>query len=166
MRSTVPESSSLVPARLALASIAGFWALWLVLVTGRSLGMDWPDQGGMLVRRLGIVAVGAGLAWAIHLGLGRLARVRIAWRAAAAVAACVPAALLFAVTSSFVFYRWFPVPSALADLARWEDGAVLRTSIADGFVTWYFFFAAWAAFLLAMGVVAEVRIAERARGDA
>ncbi|PZR89016.1 MAG: sensor histidine kinase [Stutzerimonas stutzeri] len=162
----VMSGAALVPARLALASIASFWAVWLVLVTGRALVMDWPDQGGMLVRRLGMAAVGAALAWVIHLLLMRCACQRLALRATAAFTACIPAALLFAVLNSFVFYRWFPVPSVLPDLARWDEGAVLRTAVADGFVTWYFFFAAWAAFLLALGVVGEVRMAERARGEA
>lgn len=155
-----------VPAHLALASIACFWAVWLALVTGRALVMGWPDQGGMLARRLGMTLVGAGLAWCIHMGLRRTASVRLPIRGAAAFIVCVPAALLFAVLNSYLFYRWLPVPSVLPDLARWEDGAVLRTAIADGFVTWYFFFAAWAVFLLALGVVGEVRAVERQRAAA
>jgi two-component system LytT family sensor kinase len=155
-----------VPARLALASIAGFWAVWLALVTGRALVMGWPDQGGMLLRRLGIMLVGVGLAWTIYSGLQRMAPVRLPVRAAVAFLACAPAALLFATLNSYLFYRWLPVPSVLLDLARWEDGAVLRTAIADGFVTWYFFFAAWAAFLLALSVVGEVRTVERQRASA
>lgn len=155
-----------VSTRLALASIAGFWAVWLALVTGRALVMGWPDQGGMLARRLGMTLVGVGLAWCIHMGLRRMVSVRLPIRAAAAFLACAPAAMLFAALNSFLFYRWLPVPSVLPDLARWEDGAVLRTAIADGFVTWYFFFAAWAAFLLALGVVGEVRAVERQRAAA
>lgn len=155
-----------VPARLALASIAGFWAVWLILVTGRALVMGWPDQGGMLIRRLGMMLVGVALAWCIHIGLRRMMSAPLPIRAAAAFLACAPAALLFAGLNSYLFYRWLPVPSVLPDLARWEDGAVLRTAIADGFVTWYFFFAAWAAFLLALGVVGEVRAVERERAAA
>ena len=33
----VMSGAALVPARLALASIASFWAVWLVLVTGRQI---------------------------------------------------------------------------------------------------------------------------------
>ncbi|KQS03629.1 hypothetical protein ASG11_04675 [Sphingomonas sp. Leaf357] len=155
-----------VSARLALASIVGFWAVWLALVTGRALVMGWPDQGGMLGRRLCMTLVGVGLSWCIHLGLRRMALVRLPIRVAAAFLACAPAAMLFAGLNSYLFYRWLPVPSVLPDLARWEEGAVLRTAIADGFVTWYFFFAAWAAFLLALGVVGEVRAVERQRAAA
>ena len=155
-----------VPTRQALASIAGFWAVWLTLVTGRALAMGWPDQGGMLLRRLGMTLVGVGLAWCIYLGLRRITSARLPIRAAMAFLMCAPAAMLFAALNSYLFYRWLPVPSVLPDLARWEDGAVLRTGIADGFVTWYFFFAAWAAFLLALGVVGEVRTVERQRAAA
>jgi signal transduction histidine kinase len=155
-----------VPARLALASIAGFWAVWLALVTGRALVMGWPDQGGMLLRRLSMTLVCVGLAWCIYLGLRRITSAQLPIRAAAAFLACAPAAILFAGLNSYLFYRWLPVPSVLPDLARWDDGAVLRTAIADGFVTWYFFFAAWAAFLLALSVVGEVRAVERQRAAA
>ena len=155
-----------VSARLAIASIAGFWAVWLALVTGRALVMGWPDQGGMLVRRIGMAMIGVVLAWCIHLLLRSMVSVRMPIRAATAFLACAPAAMLFAGLNSYLFYRWLPVPSVLPDFARWEDGAVLRTAIADGFVTWYFFFAAWAAFLLALGVVGEVRAVERQRGAA
>ncbi len=155
-----------VPARLALVSITGFWAVWLALVTGRAWVMGWPDQGGMLVRRLGMTLIGLGLAWCLHLTLRRTAAALLPIRAAAAFLTCAPAAMLFAALNSYLFYRWLPVPSVLPDLARWEDGAVLRTAIADGFVTWYFFFAAWAAFLLALGVVGEVRAVERQRAAA
>lgn len=161
-----PAIALRVPARLALASIAGFWAVWLALVTGRAAVMGWPDQGGMLVRRLGMALIGAALAWCIHLALRRMAPARLPARVAAAFVACAPAALLFATLNSYLFYRWLPVPSVLPDLARWDDGAVLRTAIADGFVTWYFFFAAWAAFLLALGTVGEVRAVERQRAAA
>jgi two-component system LytT family sensor kinase len=155
-----------VPARLALTSIIGFWAVSLALVTGRALVMGWPDQGGMLVRRLAMAVVGAGLAWCIHLSVRRVAGSRLSVRATAAFLLCAPAAILFATLNSYLFYRWLPVPSVLPDLARWEDSEVLRTAIADGLVTWYFFFAAWVAFLLALGVVGEVRTVGRQRAAA
>lgn len=164
--SAPPAVAVPVPARLALASIVGFWTVWLTLVTARALLMGWPDQGGMLTRRLGMALIGALLAWCIHLGLRRMAAARLPIRSGAAFLVCAPAAMLFATLNSYLFYRWLPVPSVLPDLARWEDSAVLRTAIADGFVTWYFFFAAWAAFLLALGVVGEVRVVERQRGAA
>ena len=152
---------SRVPFRVALLSVLGFWAVWLALVTARAAAMGWPDQGGMLLRRCALVALGIALTLLIHLALDRLTRRSLPIRATAAFLLAVPATILFAVVNTLVFYRWFPVPSVAGDLARWDPQAVIVTAIADGLVTWYFFFAAWAAFYLAIGHVAEVRAAER-----
>ena len=157
---------SRVPFRVALLSVLGFWAVWLVLVTARAATMGWPDQGGMLLRRCALVALGIALTLLIHLALDRLARRSLPIRATAAFLLATPATILFAVANTLVFYRLFPVESVAGDLARWDPQAVIVTAIADGLVTWYFFFAAWAAFYLAIGHVAEVRAAERAAAAA
>ena len=153
---------SRVPLRVALLSVLGFWAVWLALVTARAAAMGWPDQGGMLLRRCALVALGISLTLLIHLALDQVRLRSLAIRATAAFLLAAPATILFAVVNTLVFYRWFPVASVAGDLARWGPGAVIVTAIADGLVTWYFFFAAWAAFYLAIGHVAEVRAAERA----
>lgn len=157
---------SRVPFRVTLLSVLGFWAVWLVLVTARAAAMGWPDQGGMLLRRCALVALGFVLTLLIHAALARLTRRSLRIRATAAFMLAVPATIVFATVNTFVFYRWFPVPSVAGDLARWDPQAVIVTSIADGLVTWYFFFAAWAAFYLAIGHVAEVRAAEHAAAAA
>lgn len=157
---------SRVPFRVALLSVLGFWAVWLALVTARAAAMGWPDQGGMLLRRCALFALGIALTLLIHLALARLTRRSLPIRATAAFLLAVPATILFGVVNTLVFYRWFPVPSVAGDLARWDPQAVIVTAIADGLVTWYFFFAAWAAFYLAIGHVAEVRAAERAAAAA
>lgn len=160
------EVANGVTNREAVVSIAGFWVIWLVLVTARAAAMGWSDQPGMLIRRLCLAVVGIALAWILHLVLTRFTRRRLAARATIAFVLCVPATAAFAVLNTFVFYRWFPVPSVADDLARWDYPSVIRTAIADGIVTWYFFFAAWAAFYLALSHVAEVRAAERATARA
>lgn len=160
------QSTQGVDDRSALASIAGFWAIWLVLVTSRAAAMGWPDQMGMLSRRLCLALVGIALAWLIHRLITWIGQRRLLQRSAIAFLLCVPATTVFAVLNTFVFYRWFPVPSVAGDLARWDPQAVIITAIADGLVTWYFFFAAWAAFYLALGHVGEVRAAERATARA
>lgn len=160
-RTNTIDAGSPSPSRVALMSAAGFWAVWLVLVTARAAAMGWPDQAGMLVRRCALVAVGVTLTLLIHLALTRLKRRSLPARATAAFALAVPATALFAILNTMVFYRWFPVPSVAGDLARWDPDAVIVTAIADGLMTWYFFFAAWAAFYLAVGYVAEVRASER-----
>ena len=157
---------SRVPFRVALLSVLGFWAVWLALVTARAAAMGWPDQGGMLLRRCTLVALGIALTLLIHLALDRLTRRSLRIRATAAFLLAVPSTTLFAVINTLVFYRWFPVASVAGDLARWNPRAVIFTAIADGLVTWYFFFAAWAAFYLAVGHIAEVRAAERAAAAA
>lgn len=154
---------ALVGERAALAGILGFWAVWISLVTARAAAMGWADQSGMFWRRIGMTMVGIALAWAIHRALRLLGPRTIRHRAVAGFLFAVPATVIFAVLNSLIFYRWFPVPSSAADLARWDERAVIVTSIADGLVTWYFFFAAWVAFHLAVGLVAEVRAVERAR---
>ena len=161
-----PPISARVPHRVAIWSVLGFWAVWLVLVTGRAAAMGWPDQGGMLLRRCALVALGITMTLVIHAALDQLGRRSLTIRTTAAFLLAVPATLVFAVVNTLVFYRWFPVLSVAGDLARWNPQAVIVTAIADGLVTWYFFFAAWAAFYLAIGHVAEVRAAERAAASA
>jgi signal transduction histidine kinase len=155
-------SSARLPPRVVLLSIFAFWAVWLALVTARAAAMGWPDQAGMLVRRCALVAVGIVLTLVMHLVLDRFGQRSLRVPTALAFALAMPATGVFAVLNTLVFYRWFPVPSVAGDLARWDPQAVIVTAIADGLVTWYFFFAAWAAFYLAIGYIAEVRAAERA----
>ena len=161
-----PAARNAVSDRSAMLSLLGFWAVWLALVTGRAAAMGWADQGGMLGRRLGMTAVGLGLGWMVHQALSRLALARLLGRATATFALCAAAATVFAVLNTLVFYAWFPVPSVAADLARWGPRATIITAIADGVVTWSFFFGAWGAFHLALAHVGEVREAERRAGRA
>ena len=152
--------------RTAILTIMGFWGVWLALVTARAAAMGWPDQGGMLVRRLAMMAVGIALAWIIHRILKALTARSLAIRIGTALLLSVPATIAFAVLNTLVFYRWLPVASVAGDLARWNPDAVIVTAIADGMVTWYFFFAAWTAFYLAIGFIQQVREAERATAKA
>jgi two-component system, LytTR family, sensor kinase len=147
--------------RDALRTIAGFWAVWLALVTARAAAMGWSDQIGMLTRRVAMALVGAGLAWLIHRLLSRLNHNSLKTRSWAAFLLSIPATMIFATINTMVFYKWFPVASVADDLARWDPREVVVTAIADGLVTWYFFFAAWSAFYLVLGYVGEVRGAER-----
>ncbi len=166
---TPPPTSAtpgLVSDRTAWLSLLGFWAVWLALVTGRAAVMAWPDQGGMLARRLGVALVGLALGWIVHRTLSRLALSRLPGRAAATFTLCAAAASAFAVLNTLVFYAWLPVPSVAADVARWGLRAVVVTAIGDGVVTWSFFFGAWGAYHLALTHVADVRRAERLAGQA
>lgn len=147
--------------RDALLTIAGFWTVWLALVTARAAAMGWGDQIGMFARRIAMAVIGAALAWIIHMVLSRLKRSALQTRSWAAFVLSVPATIVFATINTMVFYKWFPVASAADDLARWDPHDVIVTAIADGLVTWYFFFAAWSAFYLVLGYVSEVRAAER-----
>jgi hypothetical protein len=155
-----------VTTRAAMLSLTGFVVLWLLLVSLRAAAMGWPDQGGMLVRRLGMAVVAAALAYGLHLVLARLSLRSMRVRAVIALGLAAPAAGVFAVLNYLVFYRWFPVPSAVADLERWGPDAVVASAIGEGFVNWYFVFAAWAAFRLALDHAAETRAAERRLAEA
>jgi hypothetical protein len=128
--------------------------------------MGWPDQGGMLLRRLGMALLTGLLAYGLHLAVLRLQARSLGSRATITFLLALPVAAIFSLINYLVFYRWLPVPSALADLARWGPEAVAASAIGEGFVNWYFVVAAWVAFRLALDHAAEARSAERRAADA
>ena len=159
--SSSPAVPPEVGVRTVLLSILGFTVGYVALVTIRAAVMNWPDQGGMLARRLGVAIIGGALAYLLHVMLERTRGRPMAQRAVWAFALALPFAASFSTFNFLVFYRWLPVPSAIADAARWGEAALARTAIGEGMVDWYFFFAAWVAFRLALAHAAEARAAER-----
>lgn len=168
---------------LALSLIGGFWLFYFATIVVRMtlLGEDLAD---VPVRFAGCV-FGAVLTFMLYLVLRRSAEESIRIRVIAAALACLPAAAVFA-TFNLAFYvhqpieapnvsvsqrmvdgrpagpivirRTLPSEAGLSAAARREN--TLRL-IADGLVTWYFFFGAWASLYLAISAATQLRTAER-----
>ncbi|HEY0113861.1 MAG TPA: histidine kinase [Allosphingosinicella sp.] len=169
---------------IAAASILGFWLFYLATIVIRMLlieeGLRWIG-----VRALGCV-VGIFLTFLVYLVLSRAARESIRIQIIAAAIACLPAAAIFS-TFNLAFTLHQPlvsrtvtgpegqkVPASAVEKAMrmspvrgmsklpadMQRQLTIRL-IADGLVTWYFFFAAWASFYLAISSAGRLRAAER-----
>ena len=171
--------------KLALTSIAGFWALYLVTLLIRIFLLAESDVH--VERRLLGVLVGATLTFLLYLVIRRAAGESLKVRIIVAAIAGLPAAAIFS-TFNLAFFLYHPLagertgvdPSAPPPIGPLPEGLPEAASvapppwalqeilwlqaprmIADGMVTWYFFFAAWASFYIAMSSAAQLRNAER-----
>ena len=170
------RTASPAPARradfgTAIASIIGFWLFYFTIISLRAALMGFDDQLDMLARRAVVTMVGMVLTFGLYSALSPFAGRALRQRVAAAALLIVPFAALFAAFNWAAFYAYDPVDrqemtgnaaSAPMDdemVAPEEFGTVAK--IVDGTVTWYFFFAAWAAMHLALGYAADVGAAER-----
>lgn len=168
-----------VPPRAAIASIIGFWLLYFAVVTLRAALMSFSDQWEMMWRRGVVTLVGAAITLLLYLALRPFARATLGGRIAAAALLSVPFAAAFASFNYVAFYVYEPLEATKMAVQRTSDGRVVvvdkhkaraedeevreppLTMIADGTVTWYFFFVAWAGLHLAMGYAAEALAVER-----
>ena len=168
---------------LALSLIGGFWLFYFATIVVRMalLGEDMVD---VPIRFAGCL-FGAFLTFILYLVLRRSADESIRIRVIAAALACLPAAAVFA-TFNLAFYVHQPIePPRVTVSQRMANGrpegpiVVRRTIpsevglppaamrertlrlIADGLVTWYFFFGAWASLYLAISAATQLRNAER-----
>jgi hypothetical protein len=159
---------------LAAASILGFWLFYFATIVIRTWLID-ESLAWLGSRALGCL-IGVVLTFLVYLVLSRAARESVRIQIVAAAIACVPAAAIFS-----TFNLAFAVHQPLVErttVQRARDGAtIIRSSkapvtserqrqlmlrlIADGLVTWYFFFAAWASFYIAISSAARLRAAER-----
>jgi signal transduction histidine kinase len=173
---------------LAAASIAGFWLFYFVTIVIRMALLEESFQA-LDYRALGCL-VGVALTFLVYLVLRRADGESIRIKVIAAAIACLPAAAIFStfnlafalhqplvagtVSSQRAIERTGPVPAPGAGPTPPRSGAQQRPPvppeiqrqrvprlIADGLVTWYFFFAAWASFYLAMSSAEQLRSAER-----
>jgi len=159
---------------LAAASIVGFWLFYFATIVIRTWLID-ESLAWLGSRALGCL-IGVVLTFLVYLVLSRAARESVRIQIVAAAIACVPAAAIFS-----TFNLAFAVHQPLVErttVRQAPDGAtIIRSSrapvtserqrqlmlrlIADGLVTWYFFFAAWASFYIAISSAARLRAAER-----
>ena len=171
---------------LALASIAGFWLFYFATIAIRMAVIE--ESFHMLgYRALGCL-LGTVLTFLVYLVLSRAAQESLKIQAIAAAIACIPAAAIFSTFNLALALH--PPLVARTTVQQGDSGAAAATVkrkiemieratgkpfpatpamqrqrtlrlIADGLVTWYFFFAAWASFYLAMSSAGRLRQAER-----
>jgi hypothetical protein len=174
---------------LAAASILGFWLFYFATIVIRTLLIE-ENLALLSYRALGCV-IGVILTFLVYFVLSRAARESVRIQIIAAAIACVPAAAIFSTFNlAFAVQQPLPeriiirqgpdvtriVGSAAGDKVRIDQNGVRITPlpvdpqlrrqkalrlIADGLVTWYFFFAAWASFYIAISSAARLRAAER-----
>lgn len=170
---------------LAAASIVGFWLFYFGTIVLRNVLIE-ESFHALGYRALGCL-IGTLLTFLVYLVISRAAQERLRIQVIAAAIACIPAAAIFS-TFNLAMASVYPplvtrgpierapgatVPTPRAGEAgpaaappgmqlssKMQRQRMLRL-IADGLVTWYFFFAAWASFYLAMSSAARLRSAER-----
>jgi LytS/YehU family sensor histidine kinase len=167
--------------KLAAASIVGFWLFYFLTIVVRTALLE-ESAGTLLFRALGC-GIGIALTFCVYFVLRHADDESIRIKIIAAAIACLPAAAIFSTFNlAFALQQPLVARTVVVD-ARGKDVArrpaplppipkqvplppefrreqVIRL-IADGLVTWYFFFAAWASFYLAMSSAAQLRTAER-----
>ena len=179
--------------RLALSLIGGFWLFYFAATLIRMILLE-EDGSYLPPRALGCV-IGAFLTFLLYLVLRRAAGETIRVKVIVAALACLPAAAIFATFSFATFYLHQPLAARTIVIDRRSEApkhvipgeirierrgpiiipvsaatrhADIPRVIADGLVTWYFFFGAWAALYLALSSAGQLRMAERraARAEA
>lgn len=150
---------------MAVKSIVGVWLLYMFLVTLRSFVLSYPEFWGLLVRRCGAVAMGLVITFLIYLAMRAVRNSSLAKKAALAGTLCLPAALLFSSFNYYIFFVLAPLESTLMSAGReWANMTPLEMavkSIVESSLSWYFLFAAWAAFYVAMSYARELRLADQ-----
>ena len=148
---------------IALKSIAAFWLLYIGLITLRAVVLQYPDFWEMMARRAIAALVGCALTFFVYLAMRPVAAKSLNVKAALAALLCLPASMLFSAFNYYIFYVYAPLDAAANDqsmrnMTPWE---MLWKSVAEGALSWYFIFAAWAAFFVAMSQAKQLRAADR-----
>jgi signal transduction histidine kinase len=151
--------------RMAVTSIVGFWLVYFVLATARSLVADLPAQDEMLVRRAIVTLAAMGLTGLLYLMLRRFDEARTGKLLTIAFAASIPLAFAYATVNYIAFYG-FPIAEHVSlTMDQSADGlmhgADPASVIATSALEWYFFIAAWAVMWVALSYSARVRQVER-----
>lgn len=162
------NSKPLVGPQLALFSILGFWMFYAIIVTLRTVVMDFPSQGEIAGRRMIIVAAGIAVTWIFYLYLRLFDRKALGHRIAAAFIGAIPCALLIASANYYIFSVFDPISlfedqnigRQLAEINK-ALGITVFQQMAEFAVALYFFMIAWALLFIAIGYAREVREFER-----
>jgi two-component system, LytTR family, sensor kinase len=163
----IPSGDARRPHDLAIAlkSILAFWLLYITLITLRAAILQFPDFLEMLARRGAATLVGAGITFLVYLAMRSLQGASLNRTAIVAGLFCLPASLLFSAFNYVIFYVYAPLDVARNDPSmRHADKSALEIglrAIVDTSLSWYFIFAAWAAFYVAMSYSRQLRAADR-----
>ena len=178
MTSRSPIHGSLPP-RLAIASIAGFWGFYILLMTLRSFMLNPMDaQIELLGLRLLVCLLAMAVTFAFHACLARNPAASLRRRIVLAVALAGIAAAGFAVIELIVYQdppKCVPPPPdmhkpiadtlLLGGLASKACAASAYISFVIHYVEGYFLMVAWAALYLAFSYAAEKGAWERHAAD-
>ena len=153
---------------IAIKSIAGFWLLYIGLITLRAVILQYPDFWAMLARRSAVVMVGVVLTFLVYLAMRPVAKRGLNAKAIAAALLCLPASLLFSSANYYAFYVYAPLDAVKMEQERnsmgWSPLEMAARSVLETSLSWYFIFAAWAAFYVAMSYARQLRAADRRAG--
>jgi two-component system LytT family sensor kinase len=156
---------------IAIKSIAGFWLLYIGLITLRAVILQYPDFWAMLARRSAVVMVGVVLTFLVYLAMRPVAKRGLNAKAIAAAVLCLPASLLFSSANYYAFYVYAPLDAVKMEQERsamaamgWSPLEMAARSVLETSLSWYFIFAAWAAFYVAMSYARQLRAADRRAG--
>jgi signal transduction histidine kinase len=150
---------------IALKSIFAFWLLYIALVTLRAIVVQYSDFWEMLMRRGFAAMVGCLLTFLLYLAMRPVAGRSLNVRVSVAAALCLPASALFGAFNYFIFYIYAPLDAVKAEqemsAMHWTPLEMAVRMITDYTLSWYFIFAAWAAFFVAMSQAKQLRAADR-----
>jgi signal transduction histidine kinase len=164
---SLPESDTrrLPDLGIALKSILGFWLLYIALITARAAILQYPDFWPMFARRSVVVVGGCVLTFLVYLAMRLVASKSLNAKAGLAALLCLPASILFSGVNYYVFYVYAPLDAVKMEAARehmgWSPLQMAVRSILENSLSWYFLFAAWAAFYVAMSQAKQLRAADR-----
>ena len=163
MRSLNIVTRRLPDAGIAVKSIAAFWALYMVLVTLRSVVVQLPGFWDLLERRSIAALVGATITFLLYLAMRPLAMMSLPKKAVLAGLLCLPASAAYATFNYAIFYVFSPLEAARMDPGKTEmsEAEMAFQMIAEGTLSWYFLFAAWASLYIAMSYAAQLRASDR-----
>ncbi|HYI47837.1 MAG TPA: histidine kinase [Allosphingosinicella sp.] len=150
---------------IALKSILAFWLLYMALITVRALVLQYPDFLAMLGRRSAVVTAGIAITFLIYLTMRLVAERSLSAKIGLAALLCLPASLLFSAVNYYAFYIYAPLDAIKMDQERnamgWSPLEMAARSIVEVSLSWYFLFAAWAAFYVALSQAKQLRAADR-----
>ena len=148
---------------IALKSILAFWLLYMSLVTIRAILLQFPQFWELMGRRVIATLVGGAITFLVYLALRPLRGSSLSAKAGVAALVCLPASALFAAFNHFIFYVYAPLDAARTDPATqgMTPFEMLTRAVLDGALSWYFLFAAWSAFYVAMSYARQLRAADR-----
>jgi hypothetical protein len=156
-----PRTSWLPEWGLSAKTILAFWTFYFALATTRMFLLDQPGQIEITRRRIAVVLVAIALSALVAVGLRWTATASIRTRIFVAAVLCLPAAMMLAATSHYMFYVYSPLEAVwagprLPDTRGWSATKIL----AEGTHSSYFFFASWAAIYVALSYARQLRVAD------